>query len=109
MNKLLRERLSKDGYHKVMHTPGLFKHKTQEICFTLVVDDISIKFGNPNNIEHLLVTLKKHCKIEVDWDRALYCGITLEWNYIRRHINFSMPNYVKKVIERYKYIPLAKQ
>ena len=63
-NKLPKERLMMDGYKEVLHTPGLFKHKTQEICFTLVVDALRIKYGNKNNIKHLLQTLKKHYEIE---------------------------------------------
>ena len=43
-NKLLKQRLAKHGYYKVVHTPGLWKHISKPISFTLVVDDFGIKY-----------------------------------------------------------------
>ena len=43
-NKLLRERLLKHGYYEMPHTPGLWKHVSRPISFTLVVDDFGIKY-----------------------------------------------------------------
>ena len=40
--KLLGKRLVKHGYHDLPHTPGLFRHETRQIWFTLVVDDFGI-------------------------------------------------------------------
>jgi hypothetical protein len=37
--KLLEERLAKHGYRQSATTPGLWKHDTCPICFSLVVDD----------------------------------------------------------------------
>ena len=45
-NKLLKQHLSANGYEEQPHTPGLSRHKTKAICFTLVVDDLGIKYGN---------------------------------------------------------------
>ena len=42
-NNLLKKRLAKSGYFEVPHTPGLWKHITRPIHFTLVVDDFGIK------------------------------------------------------------------
>jgi len=76
-NKLLKQRLSDEGYHEQPHTPGLFRHEEKDIYFTLaVVDDLGIKYCN--DIDHLLSVLKNNYDVNVDWKRELYCGITLD-------------------------------
>jgi hypothetical protein len=42
-NKLLRKRLAPDGYAECKHRPGLWKHQTRPLTFTLVVHDFGIK------------------------------------------------------------------
>ncbi len=39
-----------------------------------------------------------------DWTGNLYCGITLEWDYVNQHVNISMPNYIKKKMQEYGHI-----
>ena len=39
--------------------------------------------------------------VSKDWEGALYCGITLEWNYNERWLDISMPGYIKKVLQKY--------
>ena len=80
-NKLLKQRLAKHGYNKLKHTPGLFKHGTRPISFTLVVDDFGIKYEGAEHLKHLLDILKSFYNVEVDMIGGLYCGITLDWNY----------------------------
>ena len=41
--------------------------------------------------------------METDWEGALYCGITLKWDYINRHVDIAMPNYVNKNLTKYKH------
>ena len=43
-NKLLKERLEPHGYIEVPHTPGLWKHKTRPVQFSLVVEDSSVRY-----------------------------------------------------------------
>ena len=62
-NKLLKQRLSDEGYHEQPHTPGLFRHIEKDVYFTLVVDDLGIKYGTRDDIDHLLGVLKKHTLI----------------------------------------------
>ena len=42
-NQLLRKRLKPHGYYEVQHTPGLWRHESLPIQFTLVVDDFGVK------------------------------------------------------------------
>ena len=109
-NKLLKERLEKYGYSELPHTPGLFKHETRPVWFTLVVDDFGIKYIGRENAEHLLAALKDFYEVEIDWDGELYCGITLKWNYDGKYVDISMPNYVRKQLLRYRHsAPKRKQ
>ena len=76
-NKLLKTRLTDHDYYEVPYTPGLFTHNTRPIWFTLVVDDFGIKYNGKEHADHLLKVLRGHYSVEVDWNGALYCGITL--------------------------------
>ena len=101
-NDLLKKRLSAYGYSEVKHTPGLFQHEWRPIWFTLVVDDFGIKYIGKQHANHLLEILQKYYQMETDWDGALYCGITLKWDYDKRHVDIAMPNYVNKNLIKYK-------
>ena len=100
-NKLLKERLAKHAYHELPHTPGLFKHETRPVWFTLVVDDFGIKYICEEHAKHLLDVLREHYTMEVDLKGKLYCGISLEWNYKDKYVDLSMPNYTQKQLNRY--------
>ena len=111
-NKLLRERLAVHGYFELPHTPGLWKHETRNISFTLAVDDFGIKYVGKENAEHLLSVLREHYEIDVDWTGSLYCGITLDWHYATnvadRYVDISMPKYVIKQLVKYEH-PMPKR
>ena len=102
-NKLLRKRLAPEGYYEVAHTPGLWRHVTRPISFTLVVDDFRVKYVGKEHAEHLIKVLNKYYKTAIDWDGSLYCGIKLDWNYEKGYLDISMPGYVKKVLQRFKH------
>ena len=81
-NEFLRKKLAPHGYYEVKHTPGLWKYITRPIQFTLVVDDFGVKYTRKKDAEHLLGILEKEfTAVSTDWDGALYCGITLDWDY----------------------------
>ena len=50
-NKLLKKRLAPEGYYEMPHTPGMWKHVSRPIAFTLVVDDFAVKYVNKHNAE----------------------------------------------------------
>ena len=74
-NKLLHKRLKPHGYYELPHTPGLWKHVTIPVQFTLVVDNFGVKYTGKENIQHLINALKETYEISEDWDGALYCGL----------------------------------
>ena len=74
-NKLLKTRLKEHDYFEVKHTPGLFKHETTPILFTLTVDDFGVKYVEKEHAEHLISVLAKHHTIGADWKGDLYYRI----------------------------------
>jgi hypothetical protein len=76
-NLLLRKRLAPAGYYKVAHTPGLWRHVTRPVQFSLVADDFGVKYVGRQHAQHLIDTLKKNYKLSEDWARTLYRGISL--------------------------------
>ena len=103
-NEYLRKKLAPKGYYEVPHTPGLWKHISRPIQFTLVVDDFGVKYTREEDALHLLSILKhEFTDVSTDWDGKLYCGISLDWNYEERWVDISMPGYIKKMLEKYKH------
>jgi len=66
-NELLEKRLNKHGYRQSKLVPGLWKHDTRPIQFTLVVDDFGVKYLGEEHAQHLKNTLEAHYKLTCDW------------------------------------------
>jgi hypothetical protein len=43
-NKCLRRKLAPFGYYESTNTPGLWRHKSQPLTFTLIVDNFGVNF-----------------------------------------------------------------
>jgi hypothetical protein len=99
-NRLVQH-LALSDYTPVKHTHGLFRHATRPVTFSLMVDDFAIKYVNGVNAEHLLATLRSLYNITTDWTASMYCGITLQWHYVARTVDLSMPGYIEKALETY--------
>jgi hypothetical protein len=80
-NELLELRLNKHGYRQSKLVPGLWRHDTCPIQFTLVVDDFGVKYVGKENALHLKHVLEEHYQLTCDWDGCRYIGITLDWDY----------------------------
>ena len=98
-NEQLEERLNKHGYKQSKLVPGLWRHSTRQIQFTLVVDDFGVKYTHQEDVEHLKAVLEQDYAVTVDWSGKRYIGITLDWDYNRGRVHLSMPNYVKKALK----------
>ena len=102
-NQLLKTRLAPHGYYECKHTPGLWRHKWRPITFVLVVDDFGVKYKGREHALHLAAALKEHYDITTDWTGSLFIGISLKWDYTRRTVQLSMPNYINKMLQRYQH------
>ena len=58
-NEYLRKNLAPHGYYELKHTPGLWKHISRPIQFTLIVDDFGVKYTRQKDAEHLLGILEE--------------------------------------------------
>jgi hypothetical protein len=74
--KLLEECLQKQGYHQSQTTPGLWKHDTRPISFSLVIDNFEVKYVGKENAQHLLDTVRHYYKCSCNWKGEQYCGLT---------------------------------
>jgi hypothetical protein len=52
-NQLLQTRLAPFGYYPARHTSELWLHKTRPISFTLIVDDLTVKYVGKHHADHL--------------------------------------------------------
>ena len=76
-NKDIVDHLASFGYHESKITPGLFKHKTRDISFTLVVDDFGIQWVHKQDLDHLINCLELKYDMKVDMESKPYVGIDL--------------------------------
>ncbi len=65
--QLLEKRLQQHGYHQSKTKPGLWKHNTWTISFTLVIDDFGVKYVGDENAQHLLDTVQQFYKCSCNW------------------------------------------
>jgi hypothetical protein len=108
--QLLEERLKKHGYHQSQTTPGLWKHDTRPISFSLVVDNFGVKYVGEENAQHLLDMVRQYFKCLCDWEGERYCELTIKWDYNGRKVHLSMPGYLPKALTHFKHpIPSTPQ
>jgi hypothetical protein len=55
-------------------------------------------------VDHLIASLNSTYKHTKDWRGNLYCGISLDWDYINQMIDISMPGCTKKKLQEYNYL-----
>ncbi len=103
-NKKLRRKLAPFGYYECVKTPGLWKHESWPLTFTLVVDDFGVKYESKDDVDHLIASIKSTYKLTKDWTGNLYCGISLNWDYINQTVDISMPGYIKKKLQEYNHV-----
>ncbi len=76
-NKLLQKRLLPHWYYECANTPGLWKHKTWPIAFTLVVDNFGVKYVGKEHADNLIWCIKPKFELTEDWAGDRYCSIKL--------------------------------
>jgi hypothetical protein len=107
-NQLLTRRLAIHGYHQTKFTPGLWRHVTRPIQFTLVVDNFGVQYVGAEHAHHFIAALETDYTVSKYWTGSLYCGITLNWDYANKHVDLSMPGYIKDALHKFQQ-PLPKR
>ena len=109
-NKKLQKILQPHGYYPCKNTAGLWRHVTNSVTFTLVVDDFGIKYVGKEYAGHILQTLCHWYEVAKDWSGERNCGITIEWDYEKGHVDLSMPGYICNVLMKFQHaIPKHRQ
>ena len=101
--ELLEKRLNKHDYFQSKITPGLWTHEWRPICFTLVVDDFGVKYEGIEHARHLESVIREHYDLTTDWNGGRYLGLTIDWDYERRQVHLSMPEYIPDALKRFKH------
>ena len=102
-NKLLEKRLNKRGYRQSKLVPSFWTHDWIPVQFTLVVDNFEVKYMGEEHSIHLKNTIEENYTVTTEWDGRRYIGITLDWDYKRRQVHLSMPNYVTKALKKFNH------
>ena len=102
-NELLKKRLNKRGYRQSKLVPGFWTHDRRLVQFTLVVNDFGVKYVGEEHTIHLKNTIEENYTITTECDGQRYIGITLDWDYKRRQVHLSIPNYVTKALKQFKH------
>jgi hypothetical protein len=97
---LLADQLKFHGYSQSKTTPGLWKHNSCPIVFSLVVNDFGVKYLIEENAQHLLDTIQTYYKCLCNWDGEQYCSLTIKWDYKGHKVHHSMPTYIQKALKR---------
>ena len=92
------------GYAPVAVTPGLWTHATRNIVFSLVVDDFGIRYSSRADADHLIAALTQHYQVRLNWTGSRYCGLTLDWDYVARTCDVSMPGYIERALQRFQHL-----
>jgi hypothetical protein len=103
VQELLAKRLGKHGYSQSAIIPGLWKHATKPICFTLVVNNFAIKYTREQDVNHLISALKENYEVTIDKTATKYIRLTFEWDYENKKVYTSMPGYLSKAFVRFKH------
>ena len=104
LQELLEKRLKKAGYTQSKLSPGYWKHEWCFISFTLVVDDVGIKYIGKECVMHLIRVLKEHYEVKEDWEGEQYLGITIDWEYKNHQVHISMPEYVERALAQFGHL-----
>ena len=69
----------------------------------MVVDNFGVKYTRKEDVEHLKSVIEQDYTVTVDWIGNRYIRITLNWEYKRRQVHLSMPNYLKKALKLFQH------
>ena len=93
--------LKRHDYTACPNSPCLFKHATNGVAFTLVVDDFAIKYPDKAAVEHLFTAIREEYRLEVDWAGSKYIGMSVDYNKKARWLDIWMPGYVSAALKRF--------
>ena len=103
-NDRLTPHMAKFGYSSTWITTGLWKHESCPITLSLVVDDFGVKYVGRKHASHLLESLRQFYTLTEDWTGSFFIRMTIEWNYIEKCVDVSMPGYIPTMLHCFEQI-----
>eukprot|EP01036_Dinobryon_divergens_P061430 gene61430-biopygen1236 len=97
---VLIQRLASHGYHQT-GTNCLFRHVTNSIAFTLVVDDFGVKFKDPSSAADLIRCLQLYYTLTIKKNATKYLGLTIAVDSIAREVHLSAPGVITKALQQF--------
>jgi hypothetical protein len=58
--------------------------------------------------QQLIDDLETNYTVSKDWTGGLHCVLTLKWDYSNKHVDLSMPGYIKDALHKFQH-PLPKR
>ena len=101
--------MNKHDYHQSKSVPGLWLHEQKPAQFTLVVDDLRVKYVDEEYVLHLKVDLEEDYTLTTEWEDRRHIGIILDVDYKLAQIHLSMSNQVAKAPRQVKHEEQGKQ
>ena len=95
-NRLVTQ-LNKHDYYQTA-TPMLFRHRTRNIDFTLVVDDFGIQYTLDEDLDHLIHCLEELYEIKIERTGNRFLGFDIDYDMSARTITMSYPGYLATLL-----------
>ena len=76
-NDNLIQYLKELGYYPSRKKQGLWLQKIRKISFTLVVDDLGVKYIYKVDADHLFSAIEAKYPLKIDWEANTYLGINI--------------------------------
>jgi hypothetical protein len=70
-----------EGYFKAATTPGLWKHKWQQIQFCLIINDFGLEYVGIKHFNHLLAVLQQHHQVQTNMAGDKIAGLNVQWDF----------------------------
>ena len=93
-------RLATHGYLQT-GTTCLFRHTTNGVAFTLVVDDLGVKFQNLAGADDLIRCLQLYYTLTIKKNATKYLGLTIAVDKVAREVRMSAPGVIAKALQRF--------
>jgi hypothetical protein len=97
---VLIERLAKHGYHQT-GTTCIFRHVTNGVAFTLVVDDFGVKFKETAAADDLVRCLQLYHTLTIKKNATKFLGLTIAVDPIAREVRLSAPGVIPKALQQF--------
>ena len=97
---VLIERLAAHGYLQTS-TTCLFRHTTNGVAFSLVVDDFGVKFHDTAGADDLIRCLQLYYTLTIKKDATKYLGLTIALDKSAREVRISLPGVISKALKQF--------